>query len=201
VWPRGATGEMRRTAKATLNAAANDLESTVGSLTHRELANSGQQDTARVAVHFLILADSTYAQYRSEFKGTSDHVDWLGVLGLAQEVVRGGQALCRTHGTAGPMPWPEVAADLHHLGASTADQLREIAYLMSANAAKPRTSMETTNVSVDSWLLTSEAQAVARRETDPASAVRVLDLWGWLAGVSFDSRRVAESITRATDSR
>jgi uncharacterized membrane protein YccC len=201
VWPRGATGEMRRTAKATLNAAANDLESTVGWLTHREVASSVQRDSATVAVRFLILADSTYAQYRSEFKGTSDHVDWLAVLGLAQEVVQGGQALRRTHGTAGPMPWPKVAADLHDLGASTADQLREIANLVSANAAKPRTSMETTDVSVDSSLLTSEAQVVARRETDPASAVRVLDLWGWLAGVSFDSRRVAESITRAIDSR
>ena len=60
--------------------------------------------------------------------------------------------------------------------------------------------METTDVSVDSWLLTSEAQTVARRETDPASAVRVLDLWGWLAGVSFDSRRVTDSVTRAIDS-
>ena len=205
VWPRGATGEMRRSAKATLNAAANDLESTVRSLTHREVAASGQQDTSSVAVRFSILADSTLAQYRSELRSTSDNVDWSGVLGLAQEVVRGGQALRRTHGTAWPMPWPEVAADLHHLGAITADQLREIADLVSASAAQPRTtqprtSMETTDVSVDSWLLTSEAQAVARRETDPASAVRVLDLWGWLAGVSFDSRRVTDSVTRAIDS-
>src|SRR5688572_20909542 len=51
------------------------------------------------------------------------------------------------------------------------------------------------------WMSTSEAQAVARRETDPASAIRVLDLWGWLEGVSFDSRRVTESITSAIDSR
>ena len=45
VWPRGATGEMRRTAEATLKAAANDLESTVGFLTHREVAAAGQRDT------------------------------------------------------------------------------------------------------------------------------------------------------------
>jgi hypothetical protein len=99
------------------------------------------------------------------------------------------------------MPWPVVAGDLHHLGAITADQLREVADLVSANAANTKASLETTGVSVASWLLTSEAQAVARRETDPASAVRVLDLWGWLAGISFDSRRVAESVTRAIDSR
>ena len=199
VWPRGATGEMRRTAKATLNAAANDLESTVGSLTHREVAAAGQQDTASVAVRFLMLADSTLAQYRSELRSTSDHVDWSGVLGLAQEVVRGGQALRRTHGTAAPLPWPWVAADLHRLGDSTAHQLREIADLVSTNAGRNRASPETTE-DVDAWMSTSEAQAVARRETDPASAVRVLDLWGWLAGVSFDSRRVTESVTRAIDS-
>ena len=200
VWPRGATGEMRRTAKATLNAAANDLEATVGSLTHREVAAAGQQDTASVAVRFLMLADSTLAQYRSELKGTSDHVDWLGVLGLAQEVVRGGQVLRRTHGTAGPLPWPRVAADLNRLGAGTADQLREIAHLVGTDAGRNRASPETTE-DVDAWMMTSEAQAVARRETDPASAVRVLDLWGWLAGVSFDGRRVTESVTRAIASR
>ena len=199
VWPRGATGEMRRTAKATLNAAANDLESTVGSLTHREVAAAGQQDTTSVAVRFLMLADSTLAQYRSELRSTSDHVDWSGVLGLAQEVVRGGQVLRRTHGTAAPLPWPWVAADLHRLGDSTAHQLREIADLVSTNAGRNRASPETTE-DVDAWMSTSEAQAVARRETDPASAVRVLDLWGWLAGVSFDSRRVTESVTRAIDS-
>ena len=200
VWPRGATGEMRLTAKATLNAAANDLESTVGSLTHREVATSGQQNTVNVAVHFLMLAESTLAQYRSEFRSTSDHVDWLGVLGLAQEVVRGGQALRRTHGTAGPLPWPRVAADLHRLGDSAADQLRDIAALVSTNAGRKRAAPEAIE-DMDAWMSTSEAQAVANRENDPASAVRVLDLWGWLAGVSFDSRRVTESITSAIDSR
>ena len=198
VWPRGATGEMRRTAKATLNAAANDLESTVGSLTHRDVAASGPQDTTSVAVRFLMLADSTYAQYRSELRTTSDHVDWLAVLGLAQEVVRGGQALRRTHGTAGPLRWPRVAADLHRLGAGTADQLREIADLVSMKAGNPAPPQR--EVSVDGWMSTSEGREVARREIDPASAVRVLDLWGWLTGVSFDSRRVAQSVTRAIDS-
>jgi uncharacterized membrane protein YccC len=199
VWPRGATGEMRRTAKATLNAAANDLESTVGSLTHRDVAASGPQDTTSVAVRFLMLADSTYAQYRSELRTTSDHVDWLAVLGLAQEVVRGGQALRRTHGTARPLRWPRVAADLHRLGAGTADQLREVADLVNMKAGH-RTPPQG-EVSVDGWMSTSEGREVARRETDPASAVRVLDLWGWLTGVSFDSRRVADSVIQAPNVR
>ena len=199
VWPRGATGEMRRTAKATLNAAANDLESTVGSLTHRDVAASGPQDTTSVAVRFLMLADSTYAQYRSELRTTSDHVDWLAVLGLAQEVVRGGQALRRTHGTARPLRWPRVAADLHRLGAGTADQLREVADLVNMKAGhRTPPQME---VSVDGWMSTSEGREVARRETDPASAVRVLDLWGWLTGVSFDSRRVADSVIQTPNVR
>jgi uncharacterized membrane protein YccC len=199
VWPRGATGEMRRTAKATLNAAANDLESTVGSLTHRDVAASGPQDTTSVAVRFLMLADSTYAQYRSELRTTSDHVDWLAVLGLAQEVVRGGQALRRTHGTARPLRWPRVAADLHRLGAGTADQLREVADLVNMKAGHHTPPQR--EVSVDGWMSTSEGREVARRETDPASAVRVLDLWGWLTGVSFDSRRVADSVIQAPNVR
>ena len=201
VWPRGAMGEMRRTAKATLDAAANDLVSTVRSLTHREVAAPGQHDSASVAVHFLALADSTYAQYRSELRRTSDRVDWLGVLGLAQEVVRGGQTLRRTHGTAGPLPWPGIAADLEQLGEGTADQLRAIGGHLSTNASGPHGPPKTTDVSVDAWMSTSAAQEVARRQIDPAGAVRVLDLWGWLTGVSFDSRRVAHSVTSVVDPR
>ena len=193
VWPRGATGEMRRTAEATLKAAANDLESTVGFLTHREVAAAGQHDTAAVAVRFLMLADSTLAQYRSELRSTSDHVDWLDVIGLAQEAVRGGQALRRTHRTAEPLRWPRVAADLQRLGAGTAEQLREIADLVSTKDGH-RTATQT-EMSVDGWMSTSEGREVARREIDPAGAVRVLDLWGWLTGVSFDSRRMAASVT------
>jgi uncharacterized membrane protein YccC len=193
VWPRGATGEMRRTAKATLKAAANDLESTVGFLTHREVAAAGQQDTAAVAVRFLMLADSTLAQYRSELRSTSDHVEWLDVIGLAQEAVRGGQALRRTHRTAGPLRWPRVAADLQRLGAGTAEQLREIADLVSTKDGH-RTATQT-ETSIDGWMSTSEGREVARREIDPASAVRVVDLWGWLTGVAFDSRRMAASVT------
>jgi uncharacterized membrane protein YccC len=197
VWPRGAQGEMRRTSKATLDAAANDLVSTVRSLIHREAAAADREDSARVAVHFLTLADSTYAQYRSELRSNPDTVDWMGVLGLVHEAVRGGQALRRTHGTTGPLPWPGVAADLERLGAGTADQLRAIGGALSTNRSAAGPDGEIADVSVDSWISTSAAHEVARRQTSPAAAVRVLDLWGWLTGVSFDGRRVAQGIPHA----
>jgi uncharacterized membrane protein YccC len=200
VWPRGATGEMRRTAKTSLGAASNDLESTVRSLTHSEIASSDRQDSASVAMHFLLLADSTLAQYRSEFRGRPDNVDWLGVLGLVNEVVRGGQALRRTHGSPGPLPWPGVAAELQKLGEDTADQLRQVAGLISTSDPRSGVVKMTANTSLDSWMSTSDARAVIRRQPDPAAAVRVLDIWGWLAGVSFDGRRVAVGVTSAPDS-
>jgi hypothetical protein len=200
VWPRGATGEMRRTAKATLDAAANDLESTVQSLTRQD-SSVERRDSAGVAVHFLTLADSTYAQYRSELRSSPATVDWMDVLGLVHEVVRGGQVLRRTHGTAEPLPWPGVTADLEHLGAGTADRLRRIGGLVSTKASTPRTSATTTDGSEESWILTSGARVLAGRQTHPAAAVRILDIWGWLAGVSFDSRRVTDSVAGAIDSR
>jgi uncharacterized membrane protein YccC len=194
VWPRGATGEMRRTAKASLDTAANDLESTVRSLTHRETPAPNGKDTASIATHSLMLADSTLAQYRSELRSTPDNVDWLGVLALANEVVRGGQALRRAHSTAGPLPWPAVADELKGLGAGTADQLREIADLVSTKTPEPGAASEPAKFSVDSWLSTNDAREVATRQPDPAAAVRVLDIWSWLAGVSFDGRRVAAGV-------
>jgi len=201
VWPRGAQGEMRRITKVTLDAAANDLESTVGSLAHRDVASLDRQGTAEVAVHFLLLTDSTYAQYRSELRSAPDAVDWLGILGLVHEVVRGGQALRRTHGAVAALPWPGVADDLESLGSSTADQLRALGGLLSAKSAAHQAQPKTAEVSVDSWISTSDGREVARRQTDPAAAVRVLDLWGWLTGVSFDSRRVADGLSHAIDSR
>ena len=195
VWPRGARGEMRRAAKVTLHTAADDLQATVRSLTHRAGATNDSLDSAGVAMHFLILADSTYAQYRSELRSTADKVDWLAVLGLANEAVRGGQALRRTHGAAGPLPWPRVADDLEELAGGTADQLREVADLVSSRTAESQAAAKVDEFSVYSWLATSEARQVAHRDADPASSVRVLDIWGWLAGVSFDGRRTAASVT------
>jgi uncharacterized membrane protein YccC len=201
VWPRGAQGEMRRATKATLDAAANDLESTVGSLVHRAVASSDRQDAAGVAVHLLMLTDSTYAQYRSELRRAPDPVDWLAVLGLIHEVVRGGQALRRTHGAPGPLPWPGVAAELEGLGSGTADQLRAIGGLLTTKVRGNQADPESAEISADSWLATSDGRAVTRRQNDPAAAVRVLDLWGWLTGVAFDSRRVADGARRAIESR
>jgi hypothetical protein len=199
VWPFGANGEMRRTARATVDAAADDLESTVHSLTHREVASSDQHDTASAAVHLLMLADSTYAQYRSELSSAPDPVDWLGVLRIIQEVVRGGQILRRTHGTAGPLPWPEVAADLEHFGTSTADQLRVISALFNKNSSHPGAAPTTADVPVESWVSTDAAREVVRRQTDPVSAVRVLDIWGWLTGISFDTRRETYRLMHTVD--
>jgi hypothetical protein len=173
----------------------------VGSLVHRAVASSDRQDTAGVAVHLLMLTDSTYAQYRSELRSAPDPVDWLGVLGLVHEVVRGGQALRRTHGAPGPLPWPGVAAELEGLGSGTADQLRAIGGLLSTKSRGHQADPESAEVSTDSWLATSDGRAVTRRQIDPAAAVRVLDLWGWLTGVAFDSRRVADGARRAIESR
>ena len=95
-WPRGATGEMRRTAKTTLDAAANDLESTVRSLTRQAAPSGGRQRRGGCA--FPDTGRIQRTQYRSELRSSPDSVDWMGVLGLVHEVVRGGQAL-RRYGT------------------------------------------------------------------------------------------------------
>jgi len=200
-WPRGATGEMRRTAKASLNAAADDLESTVQLLTDPGVDAAERRDTASVAVHSMLLTDSTFAQYRSELRRTPDPVDWLGVVWLVNEVVRGGQVLRRTHGTAGRLPWQGVATDLEHLAGGIADQLREISGLVSRNGRQSPAATVSSDVTVDTWISTSSAQEVVRRQADPVSAVRVLDIWGWLEGVSFNSRTVSDAVRRAIQPR
>jgi len=160
-----------------------------------------RRDTASVAVHSMLLTDSTFAQYRSELRRTPDPVDWLGVVWLVNEVVRGGQVLRRTHGTAGRLPWPRVATDLEHLAGGIADQLREISGLVSRNGRQSPAATVSSDVTVDTWISTSSAQEVVRRQADPVSAVRVLDIWGWLEGVSFNSRTVSDAVRRAIQPR
>ena len=149
-------------------------------LIHPEVASPDGKDSAGVATHSLMLAASTLAQYRSELRSTPDNVDWLGVLALANEVVRGGQALRRAHDRAGPLPWPAVADELNNLGQGTADQLREIADLVSTKTDQPGAADKPAEFSVNSWLSTNDAREVASRQRDPAAAVR-----GWMSGVGW----------------
>jgi hypothetical protein len=115
--------------------------------------------------------------------------------------VRGGQVLQRTHGMGGPLPWPGVAADLERFGVSAADQLRAISGWFSQNSSHPHAATKVADPAVESWVSTDAAREVIRRQADPASAVRVLDIWGWLTGISFDSRREMDRLTRTADSR
>ena len=123
------------------------------------------------------------------------------MLALANEVVRGGQALRRAHGSAGPLPWPAVADELKGLGLGTADQLREIADLVSTKTPEPGAASEPAKFRSirGSQPTTREKWQLGSRTLQPRP---VLDIWVWLAGVSFDGRRVVAGVTSpAADSR
>jgi len=183
VWPRGAAAEMRRTGAATLVAAAYDMESTV-----RSMVEGPHRSADSTAAHLMHLADSTYAQYRSEpGRAKSQGPDWMGLLGLAREVVWGGEALRRSHEHAGGLPWPAVASDLEVLGRQTADGLRGIARRVGSDGRRHRRTASPRMPSLNDWLDTERAKTVGRDPSDPAASIRVFDLWGWLAGVSLDA--------------
>ena len=107
------------------------------------------------------------------------------------------------HGAAQPPPWPGVTPIWNDseptppIGSAAHRRAR----MQARTAPRPGTAVETTDASEESWMLTSGARVMAGRQTDPSVAVRLLDIWGWLMSVSFDSRRVTDNITRAIDSR
>jgi hypothetical protein len=72
---------------------------------------------------------------------------------------------------------------------------------LSINSAAQQAEPKAAEITVDSWISTSDGREVARRQIDPAAAVRVLDLWGWLTGVAFDSRRASDGVRRAIESQ
>ena len=150
----------------------------------------------------MSLADSTYAQLRSELGSTPSGngrpqpgTDWLGVLTLVHESVWGGDLLRRTHPARDPLPWPQVADELTDLGRVTADGLRAVGASVDGSATAAPTASRQRGLERDT--------DVRRRlgddpTSDRGALLRAADLYGWLSGLQADAARARSSAVAAS---
>ena len=184
VWPRGGAGEVRRSAALCLRSAADDLVATVRALTgtaSREQAPPGQHrmrpDPAR---RVAVLFDITYAQYRSEPTHNQARHDWQEVLAVVQRAGSDAEVLRDRYPAPEPLPWPAVSRRLIAAAEDIARAFRETAASLPGTAAPP------------------DRHLVERLDADPPrapfgdhphAALRVIDAWGWMHGLSLDLAR------------
>jgi hypothetical protein len=191
VWPRGGAGEVRRSAAMSLRSAADELVATIRALNGvpaREQAPPGQHrmrpdPSHRVAVMF----DITYAQYRSEAAHSRSPHDWLEVLALVQRASSDAEVLRDRYPAPEPLPWPAVSRRLIAAAEDVARAFREAAASLPDTGDPPdRHLVERLDADPPR----------GRFGDDPHAALRVIDAWGWLHGLSLDLAR-AEHAARS----
>jgi len=130
----------------------------------------------RVAVLF----DITYAQYRSEPTHNQAPHDWQEVLAVVQRAGSDAEVLRDRYPAPEPLPWPAVSRRLIAAAEDVARAFREAAASLPETATPP------------------DRHLVERLDADPPrapfgdhphAALRVIDAWGWMHGLSLDLAR------------
>jgi len=184
VWPRGGAGEVRRSAALCLRSAADELVASVRALTGtpvREQAPLGQHRMRPDPAHRVaVLFDITYAQYRSEPTHNQARHDWQEVLAVVQRAGSDAEVLRDRYPAPEPLPWPAVSRRLIAAAEDIARAFCEAAASLPGTAAPP------------------DRHLVERLDADPPrapfgdhphAALRVIDAWGWMHGLSLDLGR------------
>lgn len=184
-WPAGARREVRRTMAGLLRECGPLIKGTVDTLTAVP-AGSVPAPSTRPALHRLRLAESAYAQFRSEpAADTPVRADWHAVLITANHIVLGAQWLPRFDLPTTDLPTtglPQDAADRARAGARALAQTTDrLAALCIGRPPQPPergpTPSEPTGpplpalVDLDVWLRSLTAQ-LTRIEAGLPEAVR-----------------------------
>lgn len=182
VWPRGGSGEIRRSAAMCLRSAADDLVATVRALAGVPSRESGQHRMRPDPAHRVtVLFDITYAQYRSEPARDQSAHDWLDVLAVVQRASADAEILRDRYPAPEPLPWPAVSRRLVAAAEDIARAFREAAGALEEHVTDPPDRRLAERLDAD--------PPRARFADDPHATLRVVDAWGWMHGLSADLAR------------
>ena len=138
VWPRGGSGEIRRSAALCLRSTADDLVATVRALAGVPPREAGQHRMRPDPAHRVtVLFDITYAQYRSEPARDQAAHDWLDVLAVVQRASSDAEILRDRYPAPDPLPWPTVSRRLIAAAEDVARAFREAAGALGGARARP----------------------------------------------------------------
>ncbi|MGW2388866.1 FUSC family protein [Streptomyces lydicamycinicus] len=181
-WPRGASGEVRRS-MATLCSAIAD---TIGHTTTRVVERSGSTELFALN-RALSLAQESLAQYQSEPREDTVQPDWPTLLVAGKDARRGERLL---PGRPGRIASPEVGAWLRHAADRTAAAYRSLAQHLRTDDGTPRDDPQP----LDIRALLAVAPAIPHHspdtETRALSAALLLDSVIWLDALTADLTRL-----------
>ncbi|MGW0578437.1 FUSC family protein [Streptomyces sp. NPDC002920] len=184
-WPAGARREVRRTMAGLLRACGPLINGTAEVLTAVPPGSVSPPPTFP-ALHRLRLAESAYAQFRSEpAAGAAVSADWHGLLISAHQVLLGAQSLPRFDLPASALP-PDVVerarADAR-AAAATADRLAALCLGERPPPDRPPT----------------EPVRPPAPPLPPLPPLPLIDLEVWLASLTAQLSRVEASLPGAAD--
>ena len=182
VWPRGGAGEVRRAAAACLAHTADELVATVRMLTGTPTREPAQHRMLPDPAHRVtVLFDITYAQFRSEPAHSHPAQDWLEVLAVVQREASDAEVLRDRYPAPDPLPWPAVSRRLIAAAEDVGRAFREAAAAVQERIADPPDRGLVERLAAD--------PPRGRFGDDPHAALRVIDAWGWMHGLSADLTR------------
>jgi uncharacterized membrane protein YccC len=158
-WPRGAGGELRRSAARFLAAGGQAVRETAlvltGSRPPPSLADSSAGAMPRVRAA-MALADASYGMYQTERHATREStVDWQAVMATGHHIVRGSELLRDTYLPGSLAPWRTL---VNESAAAVGDACGIIAHNVDegsdprATPAPVAPAPDTTVVDVQAWL-------------------------------------------------
>ncbi len=171
-WPRGAAGELSRSAARFLAAGGESVQATAALLTApRSLPP--QTDTSAAAIlnagEAMMLADAAHSMYQNEgHKPAESTVDWQAVITAGHHIVRGSELLRDTYDQGSLVRWRSWTTN-------SATNLQEACGVL-ANA-----------------LCEGREPRIAPVALEPAPDVQVVDVQAWFAGVADDLTRLTSA--------
>jgi uncharacterized membrane protein YccC len=198
VWPRGSATEVARAAAACLREAAGTVEATVGALCE------GTR-TALPRQRLTALFDAAFAQLRSE-PARGGGPDWMAVLGSVHHVLTDAQTLRARYPDPPGLPWPETARLLGAGAALVAEGFRAVAGDAARGGSPPGSPAgspagppprQGAPVAADLHAAIDRGTPRVDAATDPAAALRALDVWGWLHALPADLARAETALAPA----
>ncbi|MFC3502162.1 FUSC family protein [Micromonospora krabiensis] len=115
MWPRGASGDLRRNVAGYLAASGDAVVATVEAV----LAGGRPESALTRARAAMNLTNASYHQYQSERHGRrARRLDWEAVMAAGQHAVYGAEALLRRNPPGSLAGWPRVDAALRDAAAA-----------------------------------------------------------------------------------
>jgi uncharacterized membrane protein YccC len=172
-WPRGAGGELRRSASTFLDAGCDLIRETIHDLTTAQPKSPTPEQGMAIdrVMEIMVLAEASYSMYQAERHSPAEStVDWQALFVAGHHIVRGSELLRDTCVPGTMAPWRDLVD-------RSADRIYEACLRLGAAIRH------------------GDDPHVEPVDIPAAPDSRVIDMQVWLAGIRDDLERIGRTPT------